>query len=64
MRRMICSTCGSDDVRRDADAAWNVDRQEWELCTVYDNASCEKCGGETRLMEVSEKDKEPKDANT
>ena len=50
--KMVCAKCGSEDVRRDADAVWNVELQQWELCAVYDNATCEDCGGETRLVEV------------
>lgn len=46
-----CATCGSDDVRRDASAAWNVELQTWEIVTVFDNADCETCGGETSLIE-------------
>lgn len=48
---MRCSVCKSEDVRRDADAAWNEEAQEWELCAVYDNAVCERCGGETSIEE-------------
>lgn len=49
--RIICSTCGSDDVRRDAYAAWSVEKQEWELSSVFDQGICEACGGEARLEE-------------
>jgi DNA-directed RNA polymerase subunit RPC12/RpoP len=48
----VCSTCGSDDVSRDALAAWSVPEQRWELQTELDNANCERCGDETRLIEV------------
>ena len=48
----ICSTCGSDDVSRDALAAWSVPEQRWELKTEFDNANCERCGSDTRLIEV------------
>ena len=54
MKKMICAACGSEDVRRDADAVWNKKTQEWELCAVYDNATCEECGGETRILESIE----------
>jgi len=51
--KIVCSTCGSDDVRRDAMAAWNVDKQEWELAAVMDQGYCEgKCEGECSLSEV------------
>lgn len=49
--QMVCSCCGSDDVTRDACARWNVDNQQWEMVTVYDNTDCQKCEGETRLEE-------------
>jgi hypothetical protein len=48
----ICSTCGSDDVSRDALAEWSVAEQKWELKTEFDNANCERCGCDTRLTEV------------
>jgi DnaJ-class molecular chaperone len=51
MITMICAVCGSDDVRRDADASWNPELQQWDLCAVYDNATCEQCRGETRIVE-------------
>ncbi len=44
-----CERCGSKNVRRDADAAWNETNQTWELVAVYDHATCEECGGETTL---------------
>ena len=51
--KMICATCGGDDVRADAYAAWNVDTQEWELITTFDKGSvCEDCGGECRIEEI------------
>lgn len=48
----ICSTCGSDDVSRDALAEWSVEEQKWELKTEFDDANCERCGCDTRLIEV------------
>ena len=49
---IICETCGSDDVSRDAWGDWSVTTQQWELRTVFDYAYCHKCDGETRLKEV------------
>ncbi len=46
-----CATCNSQDVRRDASVEWNTELQMWEIVTVYDNADCEDCGGETSLIE-------------
>lgn len=48
----ICRTCGSDDVSRDALAVWSVPEQKWELRTEFDNANCERCGCESKLIEV------------
>lgn len=58
--RIECSTCGSTDVRRDAYAEWNVQTQEWELHSVYDNFVCEDCGGECSVDEVDD-DATPRD---
>lgn len=50
--KIICAECGSDNVRRDAYAEFDVDAQEWVLSTVFDQGYCEACGGvEERLEE-------------
>lgn len=49
--RVQCETCGSEDVRRDASVAWNVERQSWELAVIYEKGSCEDCGCYRRLVE-------------
>jgi len=49
---MICAECGSKNVMRDAWAEWDETRQEWVLGPVFDQAACEDCGGETRLVEL------------
>ena len=49
---MICSYCGSENVMADAYAAWNIERQEWELVNTFDKgAVCDDCDGETRIKE-------------
>lgn len=48
----ICSTCGSDDVTRDALVEWSVAEQQWTLRTEFDHADCQRCDGETSLIEV------------
>jgi hypothetical protein len=50
--RIVCGTCGSEDVSRDAWGDWDVERQRWELRTVFDYAHCHACDCETRLEEV------------
>lgn len=44
-----CRTCGSTNISRDASVVWNKLNQSWEIKTIYDNASCEDCGGDTKL---------------
>ena len=50
--KIVCSTCGGENVMRDAWAEWDVERQEWVLQNVFDAAHCEDCDGETSLDEV------------
>lgn len=42
----VCTKCGSDDVRRNCDAAWSVTNQRWEVAAEFDSTTCEQCGGE------------------
>ena len=49
--KMVCHTCGSTEVRRNADVRWNYDKQEWEIVAIFDNATCEKCEGECKIDE-------------
>lgn len=51
--QMLCETCGSIDVSRDAWAHWDVAAQEWVLRAVFDYAHCHTCDGETRLIEAT-----------
>jgi hypothetical protein len=48
---MVCDTCGSDDVRLDAWAAWNVETPQWELAETFDLAHCAHCDGECSIVE-------------
>ncbi len=50
--KMTCKTCGSENVGRDAFVRWDVQFQRWELSTVYDNAYCLDCEGETTIEKV------------
>jgi hypothetical protein len=51
MIRIICGECGSDNVRRDAWAEWDIDAQRWVLGSVFDQGFCEACGEERSLDE-------------
>jgi len=46
---MVCETCGSEDVRLDAWAAWDTENQRWELAQTFDYAHCENCEGECTI---------------
>lgn len=50
--QIICSTCGSTNVMRDAWATWDVAAQEWTLGSVFDQGYCDECDGEQSLDEV------------
>lgn len=50
--QIVCGTCGSADVRRDAWAEWDTDKQDWVGGAVFDAGHCEVCEGETSLEEV------------
>lgn len=50
-REFVCATCGSDEVKCDAWAAWSVDRQQWEVENTFDNSYCDTCEGECRILE-------------
>jgi hypothetical protein len=38
-----CNACGSDNIKKDAYAEWDVEQQEWVLCTVFDDTVCDDC---------------------
>ena len=50
--RIVCGTCGSETVTRDAWAEWDVGAQNWALGAVYDYAYCHNCENDSRLEEV------------
>ncbi len=55
--KMVCSRCGSENVRADAYAEWDVDNQKWELTTTFDKGSvCEDCEETDCIEEVEIKD--------
>lgn len=49
---IVCGTCGSDEVSRDAWANWDVGTQQWVLGNIFDYGHCHRCDGERRLIEV------------
>lgn len=63
--KMVCKTCGSDDVVRDAWAYWSTTVQDWVLENVFDFAYCKQCDGETNIIEkeITDEDNEPTGAS-
>ena len=49
--KLKCCVCGSEDIRRNCDAEWDIHRQRWEICAMFDTFSCEACGGECDIVE-------------
>jgi hypothetical protein len=50
--KMVCGSCGSEKVLRDAWAEWDIESQEWVLQNVFDYAFCEACDSETAVEEI------------
>jgi hypothetical protein len=50
--RIVCSECGSENVRRDATAAWSFEAQVWQVAGILDCGTCEDCECERRLMDI------------
>lgn len=46
-----CPYCGGQIILADACARWNVETQEWDLTTVYDDKTCEDCDTEVSAVE-------------
>lgn len=47
-----CNLCGSGNVRCDAWAKWDIERQEWQLGETYDQMHCHDCESETSCTDV------------
>ncbi len=40
----VCNSCGSVDVKADAFATWDSERQEWQVSDTFDKGAwCEDC---------------------
>ena len=54
--KVVCKSCGSSNVMRDAWAVWDEENQCWELGSIFDDAFCGDCDGETQLIELDNED--------
>jgi len=52
----ICGACGSKHVEFDADAAWSIELQQFELTSKYDNMFCRDCYRDTDEHEIVDLD--------
>ena len=55
----VCRTCRGANIARDAWAEWDAEAQAWVLGAVFDHTHCHDCEGETRLIEVELRTREP-----
>lgn len=57
--KLVCRSCGSDNIVADAYARWDIQTQEWEMSSILDNKICESCGYEKNYCdEISIEEKE------
>lgn len=50
MEKPVCTECGSDDIKTDAYAVWDVVKQDWVLDQAFEKPCvCEKCSGECSI---------------
>ncbi len=62
MTILVCPTCGSADVSKDACARWDSATNAWELSSTYDVMTCDDCGDEFyELDEIEEAQLPPAD---
>ena len=50
--KIVCGTCGGNNVSRDAWANWDTGTQHWVLGAVFDYGHCHDCDRESHLKEV------------
>lgn len=50
-KKMVCRTCDSTEVVRDAWAEWDQEAQEWVLQNVFDDAYCLGHDGQCSIEE-------------
>jgi hypothetical protein len=46
------ASCAASKVSRDAWPSWDIGKQEWVLGSVFDYGHCDRCDGESGLIEV------------
>lgn len=55
--RMVCASCGGEEVVADAYAVWIEDDQKWSVTQTFEKGGyCADCDGETRIEEEQIRD--------
>lgn len=52
--KFICSECCGDNVKRDAWASWDFDKQEWVLAQTFEEGFCDDCEDLVTLEVIDE----------
>lgn len=52
--KKVCKYCGSEEVVKDAWAAWDNVLQVWVLDDFFDYEFCKVCDGETTIIDKEE----------
>jgi len=49
-----CTKCGSRRIAQNATVHWDVEKQDWELDSVYGEGWCYECGEEKTAVSFQE----------
>ena len=49
--RFVCCDCGGDNIVVDGFASWSVEKQDWVLANVFEEAFCADCDTSTSIAE-------------
>jgi hypothetical protein len=63
-QKPVCAECGSDHVRADAYAVWDIENQQWQLSATFDKGSvCETCESDECRIEWVDVDQDEKETS-
>ena len=54
--KVVCATCGSDDIVHQTYSAWDVELQEWVFSYMGDDVWCHDCADIVETIEQEIKD--------
>ncbi|SCA58128.1 hypothetical protein MTBPR1_80182 [Candidatus Terasakiella magnetica] len=50
--KIVCTSCGNNEILVDAYATWSIELQKYELSSTFEKAHCEKCDCMVSFHEV------------